>query len=377
MRFCNRVFTLFVLLLSMIALKGCQPGENPGDSQTEAIDYNQYIYCHGATAYTEEAYVFLENNQLYFLEKTLSAPITKMCIRPNCSHTDNSCSAYLDSHSVFASDNKLYYISENEEGHYGLYEMALDGRERKFVKALPVLDASGLGFSYRIYGDYLALEVSHWSVESSSYVIYLTDFGDPGAEIIPVFGGRENTTVAYSAPELRDGWMFVWAYEIATKEKELMGYDLKTGEIYSLVKDWEGINSMSLKNNILYWFAPGAGFYSMSLTDRKETRYRTCEPDYEYGAGTYDDQYIYFTNAIPQLIERGMAAEDKIGLYIYDYEGNLKQYISTKEASMYPVFLLSTPEYVFFYDASDGVFPRWYLKKDDIPSQKAALIELE
>lgn len=384
MKFYKRIPLLLVLLLTLGLLQGCQARASGADAE---IDYNQYIYSHGFTAYTEDAYIFFENSQLKFLDSALSAPLSILCIRPNCDHTDNSCAAYLASFSVYASDNKLYYMEKDAEGHYGLYELGLDGTDRKLIRSIPLLDASNLGFSYRIYGEYLALEVTYHTGSSDSSAVYLTEFRDAKAEIVPIFGGKDNTDVSYYMTELRDGWLFTCAMTDGDESWTLMGYNIETGEFYTLVEDWDSVGTFSLKDDTLYWYSFRKGFYALSLTDFQQTKFRDCDPNYEFGMGVYDDQYFYFTNSIPGLndpdvIIPGLGGpdayipEEKIGLYIYDYEGNLQQFIPT-EGQIYPTFLLATPQYVFFHPIRGELLPQWYIDKEDIPSGTAALIEVE
>ncbi len=384
MKFYKRIPLVLALLLTLGLLQGCQTSDSGADAE---IDYNQYIFSHGCTAYTEDAYIFFENLQLKFLDSTLSAPLSLLCTRPNCNHRNSSCTAYLNNQSVFASDNKLYYIAQGDDGGYGVYELGLDGTDRKLIRSISLLDGSNYGFTYRIYGDYLALEMTYSTVDGSSSAIYLTDLRDSKAEFLPVFGGRDNTAIIYSGTELRDGWLFACARASDSESWALMGYNIETGETYTLVDQWTSINTFALKGDTLYWYAIRDGFYSMSLTDMLQTKYRDYDPSYEFGDGYYDDQYLYFTNSIPglndpDLVIQGVGSpdayipEEKIGLYIYDYEGNLQQFIPT-EGQIYPAFLLSTPRYVFFYPRGGSLLPQWYIDKEAIPSGSAALLSVE
>ena len=93
----------------------------------------------------------------------------------------------------------------------------------------------------------------------------------------------------------------------------------------------------------------------------------------------YDNEYLYFTNAIPMIDRTGRIPADKRGLYIYTYEGEQKQFIPVppEENGKAMIYLLSTPSYVFFTDGSDPVAPVWYLEKADIASGGAKLVGLE
>lgn len=109
-----------------LCMSGCQQGKQP---QETGIDYNQYIYAHGQVAYTQDAYVFFQNGVLQFLEPTLSAPLSKLCTRPDCAHQDASCSAWVDATSVFAAGNHLYYVGQDVAREYGVYQLDTTGKE--------------------------------------------------------------------------------------------------------------------------------------------------------------------------------------------------------------------------------------------------------
>lgn len=366
MRFGSTLRSLLVGICIFVSLSGCQRGEY---QQETGMDYNQYIYAHGRVAYTPEAYIFLERGIMQVLEPTLSAPLSPLCTRPDCAHTDDSCSAWVDTTAVFAVGDSLYYVGQNEAGTYGVYQLNTTGKERRRIKEIPVVSGVNCGFSSRIYGSYLALEVTTWDTEAPSYMVYLTDYTDPEAEFSMVLGGEENTQTAYVGVELRDGWLFAQAMDVQSQELTLVGYNIQTGQPHTLVEDWDAINAYSLRDQTLYWAAPGDGFYALSLEDGEETKLAPWDADVGVGLAVYDDQYVYVTNALPQTVETGGETQ---GLYVYDYEGGQVAFVPVEGEGQSPVFLLSTPQYVFFYDAAQGMSPKWYLDKGDLSQGKAA-----
>lgn len=368
MRFGSAMGSLLAGICMVVSLAGCQPQAHP---QQAGVDYNQYIYAHGRVAYTEDAYVFLDNSLLQFLEPTLSAPLSKLCVRPDCSHRDASCSAWVDTTAVFAADDHLYYIGQDEAGVYGVYELNTTGTERRCIKKIPVVSNVSGGFSSRIYGRYLALEVAKWETESPKYMVYLTDYTDPQAEFSIVLGSETNEETVYAGVELRDGWLFAQAVDAQSQESALVGYNIQTGTQHTLVEPWHSGNAFSLRDQTLYWAAPEDGFYSMNLENMEQTKLGEWDADVGQGLSIYDDQYLYVTNALPQI--ETTAGEER-GLYIYDYEGNQVSFLPGESDGPYPVFLLSTPQYVFFYDSAQELLPQWYMDKGDIAQGKANLL---
>lgn len=369
----QKILLLCLIILASYWTSGCQ---NKGDKD-ESADFNQYIYTHGNYAYTDNEYIFFENGQLFFVDSLLSSALSKICTRPECQHTDDSCSSYVDSRAIFSSANYLYYITRDEKGKYGAYEMDLEGQARRCIKKLPMLDSGNIGFSYKFYNNYLVLEVTKWKADSAYYMVYLTDFTDKNSKIEIIFGAEDNSDIVYGGTELRDGWVFATEVYANSKNKTLVGYKIEEKEYHKLVDNWTFSNTISLKGDMLYWFEAGVGFFSLSLSTMEERKYSDCDATYEYGPGLYDDKYLYLTNTIPQLDKLGIIDETKKGIYIYDYEGHLKQYISTVGTPIYPVYCLSSPEYVFFYDAAGNKLPKYYIEKKSICNGNASLLTLE
>ena len=272
-------------------------------------------------------------------------------------------------------------MGRDPDRHYGLYRMDIHTGERTLSSRLPLLDRAGdsFGYSYCVYGSYMALELNRWRGDAKESAIYLIKIGeDGGTDLEPIFGGEGNTAISYSCIQMRDGWIFVWATDTATHTTTLCGYDMETGETRALVEDWHTVSTISLRGETLYWFEPVVGFFSVPLEGGEPTLLRACDPPAEYGAGVYDDQYLYLSTSIAQLDALGTVPEERRGLAIYDYQGNLLQFIPATEEARHYACLLSTPEYVFFFDMDSSVLePCWYLKKADVASGTAELIPVE
>ena len=92
--------------------------------------------------------------------------------------------------------------------------MDLSGGRRERVKDLEILEneywpgISTFGYSFRVYGSYLAVELNLLKNDSRQSMIYLTRIDDR-SEGAFVFEGNENGDVLYTAIEFREDWMFV------------------------------------------------------------------------------------------------------------------------------------------------------------------------
>lgn len=366
-----------VVLCILLLLTGCG---RAGQTDDPAVDYNQYIFSHGYAGYSEDAYLFFNSNRLLFLEPTLTSPLSPLCARPDCDHRTSACSAYIDTDAIYVSGDNLYYIGMDRKYNYGLYEMDLQGGSRRLVENLSVLETpySGFDFSYRIYSSWLALELEVQDADERAYMIWLTDLEHPNEDGEIIFGGYDNTSVAYTGVELRDGWLFTIASELSTGKSSLLGYNMEAGTSITLVEEWNAINTLSLRDGSLYWFVPGEGFFTKLLDEGTVTKYRDCNPDTEYGFGAYEDNYLVFTNAIPGVDMMESVSGEERGVSFYDYQGMLTQFIPVTDYTQHPAYLMSTPDYIFFFESgSTALVPAWYVEKAAIADGTAELIPVE
>ena len=117
---------------------------------------------------------------------------------------------------------------------------------------------------------------------------------------------------------------------------------------------------------------------SMDIEEKSIVKYRDLDPVLEYGATAYDDQYLYLTNAIRYMDYQGTVPAEGRGIMVYDFHGNLQQFIPMTQEVGNAMFLLSTPDYVFFYDDSThSCHPAWYIEKSAIASNSAKMLPVE
>lgn len=347
--------------------------------------YNQYISAHGAAAYTENLYIFFENGYLTCIDYSNPSQSSPLCFQADCNHRSSTCTSWLNtpSRAIYASGDNLYYIDSDKSKTPGLYRMDLSGGRRERVKDLEILEneywpgISTFGYSFRVYGSYLAVELNLLKNDSRQSMIYLTRIDDR-SEGAFVFEGNENGDVLYTAIEFREDWMFVAEKNTAAGTNTLLGYDLSKQSAVPLVEGWDINNSFTMQDNVLYWTVTGEGIYSMDIEEKSIVKYRDLDPVLEYGATAYDDQYLYLTNAIRYMDYQGTVPAEGRGIMVYDFHGNLQQFIPMTQEVGNAMFLLSTPDYVFFYDDSThSCHPAWYIEKSAIASNSAKMLPVE
>lgn len=371
----KRKISLWILIVALL-LAGC--GNETGREEA-GVNYNQYLTSHFSMGYSQDAYYFDDNGRVYFLEPSMTAPLSILCTKADCSHSDETCSAYIGSNNLFVAHNKLYYRKENEDGSECIYEANGKGENRRLVYEIPFRLENGMGIITRGYGDYLIMDISRMSTEGQTNQIYLANYLDSNSEAKLVFGEAEDINLSYVVIGITDEWLLVSEIDYEKNTRTLLGYEIGTGKIHRLVEGWKSDNYVSVRENQLYWFVIGEGFYSVELDTAQVHKYNSCDSILGFGPGVYDENYFYFSNAIPVELGGDRVPIEKRGIYVYDYEGNEIQFIPVTESSCNPVGLLTTKDYVFMGELtnSNELIPKWYLKKSDVLEGNGELLPVD
>lgn len=368
-----------VLFLVLMLLSSC--GQSAVQDEM-ATDYNQYIPLHGVTAYTEKMYVFFDTGKLFYVDRSEPSQLFPLCFQADCDHKNSSCTAWLNtpSKSIYAAGDNLYYIDADKDANPGLYRMELSGGGRELVKSLKILSEenwpgiSALGYSFRVYDSYLAIELNLLREDSWQHKIYLTGT-DSKDEGVFLFGEEDDSDKSYTAIEFQEDWLFVTEKSAVDGTSILWGYSFSKKETIPLVEDWDVNNRFTVQDGRFYWAVIGDGIYSMDMEKKSVEKYRSFDPVSEYGAMAYDDQYLYLTNAIRYMDYQGTVPAEERGVKVYDLQGNLQQFIPLSQGSGNALLLLFTPDYVFFCDDSNGsYYPTWYLEKAAVSSGTAQIL---
>ena len=348
------------LLLVLVIVFAC----GSPTSVSNDVDYNRYLYSHGIYGYTGKQPIFFCNNYLYSIDDNESHMLRKVCKRANCNHSDSTCSAWLDTDSIYVQNGRIYYISSDKLNHYALYHCNEHGEDRKRVCALPFLDVSGAGFSWRLCGSIVVFDISYWSLDGISQDILYLDLDHLNKDATIAFHSESEIVHSYVAPETNGSWIIVKSYDLLTKECSLLGYSLATNETVTISSEWNKLNILVLLPETMNWFSPGDGFYSLDLHTMASRKLWDCKIS---GFAMFDDSYIYISNANNIInYENVFGTEETQGLYIYTYDGHLQSFLPFADEAQIAGYLGSSPQKVFFMKARGSLLPSWYIDKDEI-----------
>ena len=135
----KRIILFTAMILTVVLLASCGDSGDPrfaADEYLEAYDQNRNLppifdgLCKsGDTFYicTHSGKVLL---QLFDGKSGMSMPL---CIKPECTHTDDSCNAVLSGYANGLSvyEGRLYWAGVSNDFNYAVYSESLDGTGRQ------------------------------------------------------------------------------------------------------------------------------------------------------------------------------------------------------------------------------------------------------
>ena len=364
---CKKCISLFMAFLLSVPLMACH--DDTKDQDSAGIDYNQYVNGNGFYAYTDTAWLYYDSGlPVQFIDAGLSHPFEIMCAKPDCHHNTVDCSAYVNTPGIYAWNNHLYYLSDEDNANIGLYEMEIGGENRRQLYAIDEMsELQSYAFPYRIQAGYLLLDLVRYDVSTSADTLYLYPLQDGKNTPVTVFEETDDQKLVDFY--LRDDWVFysVMADDSADRQT-LYGYRISTKETKLLHDNWQSKNAISLKENTLYFSKEAEKLCRLDLNSGEITEF---EPQLEQAgeylnyAVAYDDQYFYLMTA------EAVNSYGKPGLFIYSYEGELKQFIPYVDGQLL-AYCMTGPDVSLFNAPQTGDYaPVCYLDKADIEKGNA------
>lgn len=289
----------------------------------EEEDYQYYFDTFSRCAKTENGYIYIKDNLLYFFDINDNANYV-ICDNINCSHTDDSCSAFLDyafyTTELFYCNNHLYIAARESKNNIDknyVYQMNIDGTERK--KAAYLFDSNGaVSFQFIIHRGYVYYTYGNGGTKNRTISLYRNKLGEVkntgeeiysfsgyGAEIYQIKAFANNLYFEASAFEDENGN----GYNTA-----LHTINLNSMEESSLISD---LNSYFVYEDNIFYYDDEKKLMCFNIKTKEEAvKLSNSELCYI----SYDGDYFYLDN-YQSIITKDIDTDDrKIKIYDKSWE---------------------------------------------------------
>ena len=367
---------LCISLCLCLLLAGCsktEQGTETGEASQGSWDWESYnltLMHLGGMLETPESYYVLANleegNFIYVSDKENMGWLP-LCSRPDCSHDDENCNAYVEiTTSIGLYKENIYYTYNGFDGDRStveLWKMDLSGENHQKVKEVPLIEGSSSDVISGYSGYF-----------HKGYYLYSVDTGqgeDERGEVraLPLEQDQEGYQVIASFQEPLGHVLFHPKGEIVYAELgyedriELIKYDLEKQEILGEKKDWLHGSMTALPGDTITVIWDTIGVYNYNLEDGTETKLFDWQLDGD--ESMYTDGTYYYCGRINEFV--AYEKEPGGGFRILDQEGKLVQEIEMPQDAIVYYYGI-TSEYIWFYEGQLGYMgtPMWYLEKDKI-----------
>lgn len=336
---------ILVLLLSGCTEKSSKPSSGISKPATEygnSFQKNMHQSTASAIPYTCEArhgYYFQYDAFAYYIDReTKSAAI--LCSKPECTHQDDTCNAWIFCSSLSHSNGALYYTNNDyvlKNGSYRdcgtlLYSMEPDGTKHHAIQALevtPGANDSGYISSPIIHKGYVYFACNNalyraplgediqqaekifeektrndnqnifegFLEEETSENIEHTTIFDPDAIRYTLWADGEDiyfmTNIKQPDGTLKDT---LFSYHSTDNETKKLWQTPDASEAGTWETTGVSVSQWYLTNGYLYFYLSGGDLWRANLDNGKNEKLAKVSRKTKYGTAIFSDQYICVVN---------------------------------------------------------------------------------
>lgn len=311
---------------------------------------------------TESGYYLGYDAFVFYVDKK-SKGAAILCNKPECSHRDDKCNAWINGYSLTAYNGKLYYNSADsveENGGYKdmgnvLRSMELDGTKHDVVQSLE-FTVNGGGMQY------VQKPIIHRGIVYFVYggILYGAPLGDDIKNAVEIFGDGTDEigggTINFNPNALQyklfaDGDTIYFMVNIQQSDKTykdtLYSYQPESGKVQECWKTpdknevgaWEksGVSPSAwyVKDGYLYFYLSGNDLWRADLSTGKNERLAKISEKTKYGSAIFTDSYVCILNDTPggafNVIGNGQKYTGGDTLFVYNIDGSFIKELSLKD----------------------------------------------
>ena len=379
-----------ILVIGLLVVTFLFSGCTKSDAKTKAytgINYNQYQqYGYGSIAWTPEGSYYADNQSenncsfLHYLNQVGEQCF--LCSKPECKHIDEKCEASIGTDELLFYNNKLCFIEEANNRDYIVYTMNKQGKERKKLLTLP--------FS-KVFDELFGTDRVADAVETINYFdnIFVVTYRDMSSKIKDVlywvsldqpskihkvdFNDKPESV---SLLKVSSEWIY-WIQKTNNKGYELVGYNMKTRKVSSLLDGVLFMNDkvsdfIQVNETDFYWFEMGKGLWHKNIkTDEQELVYDASKMGSMVQASIMSE-YVVISNMVDY---KNPVLPKEQSLLIIDLKGKEICQIMGDDASGDYAAMIEDKNNIYLKDVATGdyMIPAAFIKKSEFKDGSAKI----
>lgn len=312
-------YYISVLSLALI-LTGCTGKKDASTLHNKEFqkNFNNGNYYFHNMCESDTGYYALLNGFLFYIEKD-SLENTVVCGKIECNHSDTNCNGYIGSEcNILNYDDKIYY-STTPSNSVNVYQMDLDGTNRKKYYTIPNSDDLTTvcyilhrdHFFYVGEGVFVDIKTTPSFATAGEYSIDDNPMG--------VYSLWADDNYVYMESYNSDYQQVFYRYDFESKQFELIW---KVPDP-SIVGEWAtagiGINGWYITNNVLYYYLSGNGVWKTDLISGTTKCLFEISDKSLSGYASFDEARIYIDTGNRVL---GDSSKENHAIYVFDYTAN-------------------------------------------------------
>lgn len=395
------ILLIFVLFLSGYIGTSSKPSKNrnnPGAQYGDSFQKNMHQSTASAIPYTCESrdgYYFQYHAFAYYIDrKTKSAAI--LCSKPECTHQDDTCNAWIFCSSLSHSNGTLYYTNNDyvlKNGSYTdcgtlLYSMAPDGTKHRAVQALeftpgenssryispPIIHKGSVYFAcndalYRVpLGEdiqkaekiFQETQINQTQINELQTNEHITIF-DPDTIRYTLWADGENVYFMANIKQpngtIKDT---LFSYHPANGKTKKLWQTPDASEAGTWETTGVSVSQWYLTNGYLYFYLSGNDLWRANLKNGKNEKLATISKKTKHGTAIFSDQYICVINDTPDDVNSiiGNARTGGDTIFVYGLDGtfikslSLKAFTKKTDTNHYEMIFCSGDDVYFLANAT-------------------------
>lgn len=343
----RNLLILTIVLACMLSLIGCSTDAVSEHTSTDGSGFQKETNVSNemrlnTVCKVDGGYYLQSDGLLYFMD-TASGRMTTVCGKPECSHSDDTCNAWINSPFLSLYNGKLYYAtsSSNTGNMLTLYSMNKDGTEHTKIQTIQ-LQSEGW------YTSYQPLLTNGWIYfMDSSSMLYRSKLGENVSQAVLLFQEESSNILESTWKFWADGNDVYAMNHVLTSSGEYEDILYHLGESETDTKEiWrsseidicgveESISSWYITGGHLYYYFSGYDVWEIDLKTDGARKLINLSDTLQSGTAIFTESNIFILDdqSDPTFGPQSPFRYGGNAIQVYTYSGEL-----SKELDLQPIY---------------------------------------